>query len=322
MPVIKNSLGLTKDQVQMSNLAAVASTVFTRILIGPLCDRYGPKVTMAGLLALGAIPVFLIGVVNNWQGLVALRFFIGILGATFVQSQAWTTNMFKKRCIGAANAIVGGWGNLGGGSTQVIMVAIFAGIQSWGVDPEKAWRISFIFPGIALVLTAAIVQYFGQDTPRGDISELIKSGESPVKSTTAFKAAASNYMSYVMCLQYSVTFGVELVLFNMTASYFHDEFGADVTKAGQIALLCGITNIFARWLGGWLSDLANSYAEIKGRMTVQFTLVLFESIFIIWFSHARTQTEATLLLLAFSVFVQAANGSCFAITPYIAKSAG
>ncbi len=166
MPVIKNSLGLTKDQVQMSNLAAVASTVFTRILIGPLCDRYGPKVTMAGLLALGAIPVFLIGVVNNWQGLVALRFFIGILGATFVQSQAWTTNMFKKRCIGAANAIVGGWGNLGGGSTQVIMVAIFAGIQSWGVDPEKAWRISFIFPGIALVLTAAIVQYFGQDTPR------------------------------------------------------------------------------------------------------------------------------------------------------------
>lgn len=77
-------------------------------------------------------------------------------------------------------------------------------------------------------------------TQQGDISELIKSGESPVKSTTAFKAAASNYMSYVMCLQYSVTFGVELVLFNMTASYFHDEFGADVTKAGQIALLCGV----------------------------------------------------------------------------------
>jgi len=83
-----------------------------------------------------------------------------------------------------------------------------------------------------------------------------------------------------------------------------------------------ITNIFARWLGGWLSDMANAYAEMKGRMAVQFTLVIFESIFIIWFSHAKSMKEATLLLLAFSVFVQAANGSCFAITPYITKSAG
>ena len=38
--------------------------------------------------------------------------------------------------------------------------------------------------------------------------------------------------------------------------------------------------------------------------------------------HAKNMKEATLLLLAFSVFVQAANGSWFAITPYITKSAG
>lgn len=83
-----------------------------------------------------------------------------------------------------------------------------------------------------------------------------------------------------------------------------------------------ITNIFARALGGWISDVANRYAEMKGRMAVQFALVMFESVFIIWFSHAKSMKEATLLLLAFSVFVQAANGSCFAIVPYIAKSAG
>ena len=34
-------------------------------------------------------------------------------------AQAWTTNMFRKSIVGSANAIVGGWGNLGGGLTQV-----------------------------------------------------------------------------------------------------------------------------------------------------------------------------------------------------------
>lgn len=77
-------------------------------------------------------------------------------------------------------------------------------------------------------------------TSQGDIKDLIKQGQVPAKASTAFKAAASNYMSYIMAIQYGASFGVELVLFNMAASYFHDEFGANVTKAGQIALLCGV----------------------------------------------------------------------------------
>lgn len=75
---------------------------------------------------------------------------------------------------------------------------------------------------------------------QGDIRDLIKQGEVPGKASSAFKAAAGNYMSYIMAIQYGASFGVELVLFNMAASYFHDEFGADVTQAGQIALLCGV----------------------------------------------------------------------------------
>jgi len=166
MPVIKKSLALTKDHVEMSNLAAVSTTVVASILIGPLGDRYGPKTIMAVLLAVGAIPVFCVGLVDSWQGLVAVRAAIGILGASFVMSQAWTTNMFKKRCIGGTTAIVGGWGNIGGGSIQVIMVAIFAAIQSWGADSERAWRLSFIFPGVALLIAATLVYVLGTDTPR------------------------------------------------------------------------------------------------------------------------------------------------------------
>lgn len=83
-----------------------------------------------------------------------------------------------------------------------------------------------------------------------------------------------------------------------------------------------ITNIFARWLGGFISDCANRYAGMKGRIATQFTLVVFEAILLVWFSHAQSQSQATALLLAFSIFVQAANGSCFAIVPYISKQYG
>lgn len=41
------------------------------------------------------------------------RAFIGILGASFVMAQSWTTSMFQRNIVGRANALVAGWGNLG-----------------------------------------------------------------------------------------------------------------------------------------------------------------------------------------------------------------
>lgn len=55
---------------------------------------------------------------------------------------------------------------------------------------------------------------------------------------------------------------------------------------------------------------------------VQFVLVLLEGLFLLWFSHATSFASATILLVVFSVFVQAANGSCFAIVPFVSKYKG
>jgi NNP family nitrate/nitrite transporter-like MFS transporter len=35
--------------------------------------------------------------------------------------QYWTNRMFTKEVGGTANALVDGWGNLGGGVTQLVM---------------------------------------------------------------------------------------------------------------------------------------------------------------------------------------------------------
>jgi NNP family nitrate/nitrite transporter-like MFS transporter len=107
---IKADLKLTTAEVANSSILALTATVFVRFVVGPLIDRYGPRKVMASLLVLGAIPSGLAGTAHSASTLYALRFFIGILGATFVPCQAWTSIFFDKNCVGTANALVGGWG--------------------------------------------------------------------------------------------------------------------------------------------------------------------------------------------------------------------
>lgn len=113
---------------------------------------------MAGLLIVGAIPSGLAGTVHSAQGLYVIRFFIGmfmksgcllfhvnrtclgILGATFVPCQAWTTAFYDTGVVGRANALAGGWGNSGGGFTFIIMVGLYNKLRRDGLSPHSAWR--------------------------------------------------------------------------------------------------------------------------------------------------------------------------------------
>lgn len=88
-----------------------------RAIAGPLCDRFGPRLVFVGCLLIGAIPSVLAGTADNAGSLYAIRFFVGILGSTFVPCQVWTTGFFDRNVVGTANALVGGWGNSGGGIT-------------------------------------------------------------------------------------------------------------------------------------------------------------------------------------------------------------
>ena len=88
-----------------------------RFIAGALCDQFGPRYVFVGILLSGAIPTALAGFVSNPNGLIALRFFVGILGATFVPCQVWCTNFYDRNVVGTANALAGGWGNAGGGIT-------------------------------------------------------------------------------------------------------------------------------------------------------------------------------------------------------------
>ena len=139
-----------------------------RLVAGPSCDRFGPRYTFAGCLLAGAIPTALAGAVYNTSGLLALRFFIGILGGSFVPCQVWSTGFFDKNIVGTANALTGGFGNAGGGITYFLMPAIFDSlVQNQHYTPHVAWRIAFIVPFIVITSTAIAMIILCPDTPTG-----------------------------------------------------------------------------------------------------------------------------------------------------------
>lgn len=143
-----------------------------RLVAGPACDRYGPRYTFAACLLAGAIPTALAGAVYNAKGLLALRFFIGILGGSFVPCQVWSTGFFDKNVVGTANALTGGWGNTGGGITYFVMPAIFDSlVADQGLTSHVAWRVSFIVPFILITTTAIAMVILCPDTPTGKWSE-------------------------------------------------------------------------------------------------------------------------------------------------------
>lgn len=165
---IKKDLHLSPAEVANSNVIALSATLLVRLVVGPLCDKYGPRYVFAGTLLLGAIPTFLAGTVQNAAGVMVIRFFIGILGGTFVPCQVWTTGFYDKNVVGAANAITAGIGNAGGGITYFVMPAIYDSlVHKRGLSPHVAWRVSYVVPGILIVAMAAAILLWGDDTPNG-----------------------------------------------------------------------------------------------------------------------------------------------------------
>jgi MFS transporter, NNP family, nitrate/nitrite transporter len=176
MAIVREELSLTQAQVGHTIIASVAVTIFARLAIGWLCDRIGPRRTYSGLLFFGSLPVMLIGFSSSYESFLLFRLAIGFIGASFVITQYHTSMMFAHNVVGTANATTAGWGNLGGGVTQMAMPFFFALFLAAGFTDAASWRLAMIIPGAAMMVMAAVYYRFTQDFPAGNIGDLRKNG--------------------------------------------------------------------------------------------------------------------------------------------------
>jgi NNP family nitrate/nitrite transporter-like MFS transporter len=325
MPLIKGQLGLSMAQIANINIAAVAVTILVRLLVGPLCDRYGPRKTYTGLLLIGALPVFGVALVQSYESFLFFRLCIGAVGASFVITQYHTSVMFASNVVGTAYAASAGWGNAGGGAAQALMPLLVAALLMLGVSETMGWRLALLVPGVLMLIMAAVYWRYTQDCPQGNYADLRAQGiaiEGGKKGGWAsFRAASANYRVWLLFITYGACFGVEIFIHNIAAIYYVDHFGLSLKGAGMAAASFGLLALFARALGGWLSDKAATRGNLDSRAALLFVLMLGEGLGLLWFAHAGSVTLAVVAMLTFGLFTHMACGATYALVPFIDRKA-
>jgi len=325
MPVIKGEFKLTPGQIANINIAAVGITILVRGIIGPMCDKYGPRLTYTALLVLGAVPVIGIAFANSYESFLVFRLTIGAIGASFVVTQFHTSVMFAPNVVGTANATVGGWGNAGGGVTQTVMPLLLAALVSLGVQQTMGWRLAMIVPGVMMLIVAVMYYRLTQDAPEGNFKELRARGiaiDSGKKGGWAvFKQAMVNYRVWMLAITYGACFGVEIFIHGVAASYYVDRFGLSLETAGLAAGSFGLLALFARALGGIASDKVAGRFGLDGRTWLLFGLMVGEGVGLLAFSSMDSVGLAIAAMLAFGMFTHMACGSTYALVPFIDRKA-
>ena len=291
-----------------------------RFILGPACDKWGARIAMAIVLCAASIPTACTGLVKDATSLAILRLFIGSAGGTFVMCQYWSSRMFVREVVGTANALCGGWGNLGGGVTQLVMgSALFPLFKSfYDGDASKAWRVVSIVPAVVAFGTGLAIYFYSDDAPKGNYNELKKHGQmAEVSAGASFRQGAFNINTWFLFIQYACCFGVELTMNNAAALYFKDKFELTTESAAAIASIFGFMNLFARGLGGYLSDKGNAYMGMRGRLWAQTGCLVAEGILVLIFAQTTSLGSAITVMVFFSLFVQAAEGTSYGIVPYI-----
>ena len=262
-----DSLNLSKGDIAGGKIASVSGTIVLRSIMGPVMDVFGARKGMFVLMAVCTPGVIGMIFTTNATGFIICRCLIGFSLATFVCSQTWCAQMFSRRIIGVANATAAGWGNLGGGVTNLLMPYFFlAFMEATGKDEDLSWRLSYLIPLLMHILSM-ILSWSSQDLPDGNYGQLENSGvKQKSKGSAVLKIGLSNVNAWILTLTYGMCFGVELTMNSVAALYFHEYHGLTPQIAGLLASFYGLMNLVARSAGGLLSDWSNKRAGMRGRL--------------------------------------------------------
>ncbi|TAO05212.1 MAG: MFS transporter [Phormidium sp. SL48-SHIP] len=185
-----------------------------------------------------------------------------------------------------------------------------------GILALLAWRLSkvgFLSETGLLIVWAALVglylfQAYGCWTTNADLLQGKK--HYPPEDRYKFNQVA------ILELTYVVNFGSELAVVSMLPAFFELTFGLNPAQAGMIAASYAFMNLMSRPGGGLISD---SLGSRKWTMTVLTGAMGIGYLCMGTVSEGWWLPGAILLTMACSFFVQAGEGSTYAIVPLIKR---
>jgi len=168
------------------------------------------------------------------------------------------------------------------------------------ISPEMLYTIYAI---LGLVFLVHVIKTLQINLP------ILRTGV-PEHEKYSFNSVAALNTTYI------ANFGAELAVVSMLPAFFEETFSVGPEFAGLIASSFAIVNLFARPLGGLISDLMKNRKLVMSLYMVGIALgflgmALISSSWPIW--------VAVVITIACSIFVQGAEGATFAIIPLIKK---
>lgn len=323
MVPISETLGLTKAQVWNSNICMMLGGIPMRFMLGPLCDHYGARTIMTLVLAACSIPGIMSFCIVNVTTLMVTRFVLGAMD-TFVPGQYWITCHFVRDSVGStAMAMSGGLGASGSALAQLLLGScLYPLFLTWTNSVNVAWRLALAIPSVFALAVANYFYHNSDDTSLGNMSQIpeLVLERSAVDS---FRRGILNVNSWILLVQYAACCGVDFTMCNGAALYYHARYpNLSVASTAAIAGLYSLAALYARGVGGYLSDTLSSRSgarnSIRARLWAQLACLLIQGILNIIL--ARTDSSLSLnltTLVIFSIFVQMSMGTCFGIVPYV-----
>ncbi|MBK1833333.1 NarK family nitrate/nitrite MFS transporter [Roseibacillus ishigakijimensis] len=190
---------------------------------------------------------------------------------------------------------------------NVPMYAALA-LLAWKLSPSG---VNLLPQSAVIVIYLVLVALFAFQTSQivKVNKEMLKTGSVPEYQRYSFKQVA------ILDVNYFITFGSELAVVSMLPGFFADTFGLPMTQAALLASGFAFMNLVARPGGGWLSD------KFGRRRTM---LILLGGLAVGYLTLGQVNSGwpialAVLATMCCSFFVQAGEGSVFAMVPLIQR---
>src|SRR5678816_3731438 len=145
---------------------------------------------------------------------------------------------------------------------MILLPVIFAAIVGMGYTAHEAWRYAMIVPGILMLIAAWLYYKYTKDTPAGNYDEIGRDVQQHKK--TDWRVLA-DWRIWALVLAYAMCFGMEITFDNVASLHFVDTFNLSQSSAGFWAGIFGFMNVFARALGGIVSDKVGRNHGLRGK---------------------------------------------------------
>lgn len=159
---IKEAFSLTNPQWKALLILNVALTIPSRIVIGMLVDRFGPRLVYSSLLIISGILCTFFALSTSYTQLAFARFLMGFVGAGFVIGIRMVGEWFPARQVGLAEGIYGGWGNFGSAAAAMTVPTL-----ALAYGGENGWRYALLTTGAIAFIYGIIYYNVVRDTPKG-----------------------------------------------------------------------------------------------------------------------------------------------------------